>query len=218
MVVRPVLLCTPRLFPSKETKPTILHWKGSYETVDERCPSTIRFKPAPETSGKPSQKSRDRHVATTVWHSREEALAILMRILHGKNQHVPKAVNLELLAKIAVLVDYYNCPDAAGLAAEIWIPKLTPPTQVSKDLVFWLLVSWVFGRDEIFRAMIRIAIRESQGPLQTYNLVLGLLISIRICEWDAVVVSSCTLLGGWQMVDVALEVVLVGMEGRGSGP
>ncbi|ELQ37649.1 hypothetical protein OOU_Y34scaffold00588g7 [Pyricularia oryzae Y34] len=101
---------------------------------------------------------------------REEALAILMRILHGKNQHVPKAVNLELLAKIAVLVDYYNCPDAAGLAAEIWIPKLTPPTQVSKDLVFWLLVSWVFGRDEIFRAMIRIAIRESQGPLQTYNL------------------------------------------------
>lgn len=63
-------------------------------------------------------------------------MAILMRILHGKNQHVPKAVNLELLAKIAVLVDYYNCPDAAGLAAEIWIPKLTPPTQVSKDLVF----------------------------------------------------------------------------------
>lgn len=99
-----------------------------------------------------------------------EALLIIMRVIHGQNQHVPRLIKLELLAKIAVLVDYYECRDAIDLAAEIWIKQLTPPEEPSKDLVFWLLISWVFRREEIFRAITTIALRQSQGPLQAFNL------------------------------------------------
>ncbi|KAI6565540.1 hypothetical protein MCOR04_008918 [Pyricularia oryzae] len=75
-----------------------------------------------------------------------EALLIIMRVIHVQNQHVPRLIKLELLAKIAVLVDYYECRDAIDLAAEIWIKQLTPPEEPSKDLVFLLLISWVFRR------------------------------------------------------------------------
>ncbi|CAJ2508725.1 Uu.00g137510.m01.CDS01 [Anthostomella pinea] len=37
------------------------------------------------------------------------ALSILMYVIHGRHRGVPRSASLELLTKIAVLVDYYKC-------------------------------------------------------------------------------------------------------------
>lgn len=42
-----------------------------------------------------------------------EALFVLMNIIHGRNSKVPLGVDIELLSKIAVLVEYYQCYEAA---------------------------------------------------------------------------------------------------------
>lgn len=99
-----------------------------------------------------------------------EAMLILMSVIHGQNQQVPKVISLEILTNIAILVDYYECREAIDLAAEIWINKLTQPKEPSRDLVFWLFISWVFRREEVFRAMTTVALRQSKGPLQALNL------------------------------------------------
>ncbi|KAI6520478.1 hypothetical protein MCOR05_010812 [Pyricularia oryzae] len=99
-----------------------------------------------------------------------EAMLILMSVIHGQNQQVPKVISLEILTNIAILVDYYECREAIDLAAEIWINKLTQPKEPSRDLVFWLFISWVFRREEVFRAMTTVALRQSRGPLQALNL------------------------------------------------
>ncbi|KAH8751607.1 hypothetical protein F5883DRAFT_434009, partial [Diaporthe sp. PMI_573] len=36
-----------------------------------------------------------------------EALQIIMDVMHSRSRRVPRSITLELLAKIAVLVDYY---------------------------------------------------------------------------------------------------------------
>ncbi|RYP91871.1 hypothetical protein DL770_001993 [Monosporascus sp. CRB-9-2] len=100
------------------------------------------------------------------------ALLILMRIIHGRNWSVPSSVNLEMLAKIAVLVDYYQCHEAVYMFSELWIKALEGqvPAECSRELILWLVVSRVFGRADMFTAITRTAMRESRRPLPTLGL------------------------------------------------
>ncbi|KAE9580331.1 hypothetical protein CGMCC3_g3897 [Colletotrichum fructicola] len=86
---------------------------------------------------------RVRHIETTEWDV--DALLILFQIIHGKHSHVPRFVDLEMLAKIATLVDYYDCHEAVQLYGDMWIDgiKNDLPTQCNRELVLWILVSWV---------------------------------------------------------------------------
>jgi len=101
-----------------------------------------------------------------------EAFLILMSIIHGRNQQVPRVIGLELLAKIAVLVDYYDCHEAVEVFAEIWLRELRSqlPAQVGRELVLWLCVSWVFGYAEVFTFVTTTALQQSQEPLPTLGL------------------------------------------------
>lgn len=105
-----------------------------------------------------------------------QALKILMLIIHGCNRQVPRLLSLELLAKIAVLVDYYKCAEAVEVFAELWLRALRGTGQlplaevVNRDLVLWLLVSWIFGDDDVFTAVTRTALRQTQEPLPTLGL------------------------------------------------
>jgi hypothetical protein len=49
---------------------------------------------------------------TCTWDA--EAVQILMDIIHGRTRSVLKAPSLEMLAKIAVLVGYYECRGLSG--------------------------------------------------------------------------------------------------------
>ncbi|KAH8889906.1 hypothetical protein GQ53DRAFT_184308 [Thozetella sp. PMI_491] len=101
-----------------------------------------------------------------------EALLILMNILHSRVRSVPRTISLEMLAKIAVLVDYYKCHEALELFVDLWIQNLSRnlPTEYGRDLVLWLAVSWVFSKQALFTTITKVAIMESKSPLKTLDL------------------------------------------------
>ncbi|KAI1501918.1 hypothetical protein F5X99DRAFT_181922 [Biscogniauxia marginata] len=103
------------------------------------------------------------------------AFAIVMDIVHGRNRGVPRAVDLDTLAKIAVIVDDLQCHEAVEVFADMWIRALEPSASVAKlsysrELVLWTLVASVFHHAEIFRECTRIAIRNSTGPMPSLEL------------------------------------------------
>ena len=122
-------------------------------------------------------------IDTSEWDA--EAMLILQQILHGRDRSVPRFISLEMLAKIAVLVDYYECHEPVEMFADSWIQKLKEesPGGYGRDLMLWLTISWIFSREELFTEMTKTAIKESRGPLQTMNLP----ISERVVgkwQWD----------------------------------
>jgi hypothetical protein len=100
------------------------------------------------------------------------ALQILMDIIHGRARKVPQALSLEMLAKIAVLVDFYECFEVVVIWTKVWIERLElyVPKVYSRDLVLWLCISWVFQHAKLFNTALRVAMMQSTGPLQTMKL------------------------------------------------
>lgn len=102
-----------------------------------------------------------------------EAFLLLMRILHHKTREDPRTIDLEKLAKIAVLVDYYGCLEAVELWAETWISNLASDMTesfYSRELLLKLTISWVFSDRRNFRSLTEVAIRTSRGPIPTLGL------------------------------------------------
>ncbi|KAI1120277.1 hypothetical protein F5Y10DRAFT_134817 [Nemania abortiva] len=112
-----------------------------------------------------------RHVDASDWNA--EALLIVLRVIHGRNRQVPKRLSLETLAKIAVIVDYYDCHEAFDAFAEIWFQQIEQspvPDRLDRDLVLILHVSWVFRRADKFRDATKMVLLQSKGSLNTLNL------------------------------------------------
>lgn len=102
-----------------------------------------------------------------------EAFLLLMRILHHKTREVPREIELETLAKIAVLVDYYGCHEAVEPWAERWMSDLGADMAeffYSRELLLKLTISWVFSDRRRFRSLTETAIRTSRGPIPTLGL------------------------------------------------
>ena len=75
---------------------------------------------------------------TTSWDL--DAFLILMRILHCQPQDLLQQISLELLAKVAVLADYYKCQAVVQFFADKWIHVLEEsfPSTYSRDLMLWV--------------------------------------------------------------------------------
>ncbi|KAG6082768.1 hypothetical protein E4U15_002265 [Claviceps sp. LM218 group G6] len=72
---------------------------------------------------------------------------LLMNIVHGHSGQVPYSIDLETLARMSVLVDYYQCQEVTKFAVGLWIGKIPRlPRQYGRDCVAWIFVSWVFSR------------------------------------------------------------------------
>ncbi|ELQ33835.1 hypothetical protein OOU_Y34scaffold00868g2 [Pyricularia oryzae Y34] len=102
-----------------------------------------------------------------------DALKILLNVIHGKNRIVPRSVDFEMLAKIAVMVDYFQCHEALEVYINIWIEPFTRkplPTSLSRDLVLWILISSVFNKPIILKSATKIAILHGAGPMPTMKL------------------------------------------------
>jgi hypothetical protein len=95
-----------------------------------------------------------------------------MNIIHGRTRKIPRWVSLETLAKIAVLVDYYECLEVVEVFSEIWITQLKKdlPKMYAGDLILWMWISWVFRQPEEFNMTTSIAMKQSQDPIQTLGL------------------------------------------------
>lgn len=100
------------------------------------------------------------------------ALKILMNILHGRTRKVPRSIELELLAKIAVLVDDLECYEEVEVFSDLWIRELehSIPDELGRDLVLWILISVVFRQLRLFQITTRTAILWSTGPIESLGL------------------------------------------------
>jgi hypothetical protein len=113
------------------------------------------------------------HISARDWD--EEAFLILLSISHVRTRQVPATVSLELLAKIAVLVDYYKLAGAEVMERELsgWIAHLRRdpiPSSYDRDLMLCICVSQVFTMSKEFEMATAVAVRESRGHLQTLDL------------------------------------------------
>ncbi|KAE8411025.1 hypothetical protein BDV36DRAFT_289090 [Aspergillus pseudocaelatus] len=94
-----------------------------------------------------------------------EALLILLRAIHCQHYQVPRKLTLEMLAKVAVIADYYDCKEAVYIWSTIWINALEEkiPKTYSEDLPQWLWVSWAFQLPDQFKESTSTVMSWSDG-------------------------------------------------------
>ena len=82
-----------------------------------------------------------------------EAFMILLNIIHGHMRKVPRSLDFEMLTKMAILVDYYECLEIMEFHAERWIDQLPAkrPFTNHDDPIRWLCISWVFRNGKLFK-------------------------------------------------------------------
>jgi hypothetical protein len=76
-----------------------------------------------------------------------EAFTILANLIHGKALSIPLKVTLDMLLRLAVLVDKYKLREVTGVVSRLWMDNLLPilPTDYTTAAVMvWLAISWVF--------------------------------------------------------------------------
>ncbi|KAF2865654.1 hypothetical protein BDV95DRAFT_530978 [Massariosphaeria phaeospora] len=112
------------------------------------------------------------HVPAEDWDS--EALLCVLQVLHLRNGQVPRTVSLEMLAKIAVLLDFYKCAEALESFTERWIERLrvtTPvPSYFCRDTLLWMCIAWVLRLPQEFVQTTTVAIRRDEQGLPTLGL------------------------------------------------
>ncbi|RAH80176.1 hypothetical protein BO86DRAFT_316929, partial [Aspergillus japonicus CBS 114.51] len=96
-----------------------------------------------------------------------EALLIVLQVLHCQNSQIPRKLSLEMIAKIAVVADYYQCKEALGFFSQTWLDSMDqkPPSTYCRDLLLWIWISWFFGRQSQFRQTTSAAASRSTSPL-----------------------------------------------------
>ncbi|KAI1100523.1 hypothetical protein F4804DRAFT_318776 [Jackrogersella minutella] len=113
-----------------------------------------------------------RHVDAEDWD--EDAMLILMQVIHGRNEKVPRSITLEMLGKIAVLVDYYQCHEAIMIWSDIWTNgydvSLPATCESDKERILWILVAAVFGKETLFQIATKVALEHCSEPLPTLGL------------------------------------------------
>ncbi|GAB0140927.1 hypothetical protein EsHS_00001535 [Epichloe bromicola] len=139
-------------------------WKESITPVDR----------SEKNQNEEAQDGQLREITATEWDT--EAFLLLLNIFHGRHRQVPLVIDLDMLVKMSVLVDYYKSYEITEFFMNIWVNKLldTLPNSHGKDSMKWLFVSWVTSHADIFKKMTELAMRESNGPLETWGLPLPL--------------------------------------------
>jgi hypothetical protein len=112
------------------------------------------------------------HITAEDWDV--EALLILLDVLHHRNRQIPRTISLELLAKLAVLIDYYECAEALELFTEKWVEHLKAsspvPWHFCRDLLLWMCIAWVLRLPDEFSQTTTVAFRRDNEDFPTLGL------------------------------------------------
>jgi hypothetical protein len=122
-----------------------------------------------------SIRKDDGHCYLTVYDWDEIALLTLLNIIHLRNRQVIRETDLDLLTKIAILVDYYNCDEAIEMYSTAWVEtvrrKSPVPSTYCRPLILWLCVSSIFQVADIFESATNVAIHwATNTTLRTLDL------------------------------------------------
>lgn len=99
-----------------------------------------------------------------------EAFLILLRIMHCQFNQIPRWITVEMLAKVAVVADYYECKDVIRFFVNIWVEDKRPPDKYCRDLILWLWISWAFEYGERFKAITATAMLHGDRQISSLGL------------------------------------------------
>ncbi|KAL6921216.1 hypothetical protein FSHL1_005186 [Fusarium sambucinum] len=101
-----------------------------------------------------------------------EALGIVLRIIHARNQDLPDDVTLEMLVSIGKVVDDLQCHEALSFFAKVWTSRISEPIplHMCDELIRWIFVASVFEYDEYLKKATKVALMESTGRIDGLGL------------------------------------------------
>lgn len=91
------------------------------------------------------------------------ALLILLNLMHWQTKAVPRGLKLDMLTRVAIMVDKYQLQTVMGIISGIWIDRLIHkiPQTWTEDLRRWMFISWVLQRPAEFKFATEIAEQQS---------------------------------------------------------
>jgi hypothetical protein len=100
-----------------------------------------------------------------------DCFLILLRIIHCQN-HIPRKLSLEMLAKVAVIADYYKCKEAVRFFSDTWIEALedTYREEYSRNLILRLWIAWFFQLSSQFKKVTSTAMSHNGGFISNLGL------------------------------------------------
>lgn len=113
------------------------------------------------------------HIGAEEWDS--AAMLVFLKGIHGRS--VPRRItrassnfmSLERLAKLALVVDYYDATRACDWTwVKGWISfwPIPPPHKYGSDLLWWMFVTIVFCLEDEFREATKLAIVDTAGYMK----------------------------------------------------
>lgn len=112
------------------------------------------------------------------------ALEIVLNIIHGRTSLMARVLELELLAKVAVVVDDLDVHDAVSACADHWtryqwrkyyrfrVKSAFIAKQLTRNMILLLLVSVVFKHNNLLSVAARDIVFWSRGSVPTLGLPL----------------------------------------------
>nr|RBQ98707.1 hypothetical protein FVER53263_00295 [Fusarium verticillioides] len=91
------------------------------------------------------------------------ALAIVLDAIHCRHHDIPTKIQLGLLARIATIVDYYQCREAMRFHCEAWAHHAAEHSWHYNAIVLRLYVSWVFHDESEFQLVASCILRYGTG-------------------------------------------------------
>ncbi|KAF4497633.1 hypothetical protein FAGAP_6209 [Fusarium agapanthi] len=113
-----------------------------------------------------------------------EAFKIILTIMHGYNRDVPRSLSLEMLVKVAMIVNYYDCLESVELYMEIWLETLsqrlidTEDFPIPADILEGIDIARQSALAENFSAIYELfdRLQEGQGcSFECSSMLLGVL-------------------------------------------
>ncbi|KAM0376583.1 hypothetical protein ACHAPY_007128 [Fusarium culmorum] len=97
-----------------------------------------------------------------------QAFYIVLSIMHGYHRDVPRSISLDLLVKVAIVVNYYDCLESVEVYTDIWLEAFESelPEVYGRDCILYLFLSWVFSRPVMFQSMTQLALKHSQKIIE----------------------------------------------------
>ncbi|KAK3382141.1 hypothetical protein B0T24DRAFT_564082 [Lasiosphaeria ovina] len=103
-----------------------------------------------------------------------KAVTAVLNAVHARGRKVPRAVDLETLANITLVVDKFGLLDAIDVYADRWVDALLDslPAAHPRDLTLWVYISHVFRRADVFKTATKLVAAHATGPIRDLGLPL----------------------------------------------
>ncbi|KAI0812021.1 hypothetical protein GGR55DRAFT_608505 [Xylaria sp. FL0064] len=107
-----------------------------------------------------------------------DAVALVLRVIHGKVLGMPRNLPLELLLEIARVVDYLGCFEVMSFYTSTWVRHIESeiPVKSTVKLLHWICIAAIFRENAVFKRCTRTVMIESRTEIPSLGLpVLGMI-------------------------------------------